>query len=115
MDGPDIHGLFTRMQSLNAESNLKEICQYLRFSKSEGTYQTFLRHYLPLLAHPAYRIEFAEFIGDLEDKELAKELKASVKQDAEESTEVEAPVDTPAVEAVVATEAPKRKYTKKAL
>jgi hypothetical protein len=62
MDGPDFHKLFTGMKTLNAETNLKEICQYLRFSKDEGAmYQTYLAHYLPMLPEK----EFNEFIGDL--------------------------------------------------
>ena len=75
MDGPDIHKLFTETNCLTAKSNLKEICQYLRFFKNEDCYQTYLKKYLPLLAHPEFKEAFDEFVGDLEDKEIAKELK----------------------------------------
>lgn len=80
-DGPNIEKLFTETDCLNAQSNLKEIVQYLRFFKSgEETYQRFLKKYLPKLATPETKAEFSEFIGDLDDKDLAKELtKATIK------------------------------------
>ena len=74
-DGPDILKLFTETNCLNVQSNLKEICKYLRFFKSEQPYQTYLKKYLPLLATPELKDTFNEFIVDLEDKDLAEELK----------------------------------------
>ncbi len=74
-DGPDIHKLFTETTCLTATSNLDDICRYLRFYKNEGSYQQFLAKFLPLLAKPEYKTQFDEFIGDLEDKKMAKELK----------------------------------------
>ncbi len=77
MDGPSHEPLFREMKCLNAESNLVEIVKYLRFTKDEGpNYQKFLAHYLPMLVG---KPEFDEFIGDLEDKALAKTLKTANK------------------------------------
>ena len=92
MDGPNIERLFLETDALTAQSNLKEICQYLRFFKHEDSYQAHLKKYLPKLASPEYKESFDEFIGDLEDKELAKELKgkfkADVKEEVKEAKEV---------------------------
>lgn len=74
-DGPDIHKLFTETNCLNAQSNLKDICQWLRFYQTEQPYQTYLKKFLPLLAHPEYKEAFDSFIDDLNDKDLAEELK----------------------------------------
>jgi len=74
MDGPDHEKLFRQMGILNAETNLKEIVKYLRFTKDEGTYQQYLKHYIPMLAKPGLEKELQEFIPDLEDKELAQKL-----------------------------------------
>lgn len=83
-DGPNIERLFLETDCLTANSNLKEICQYLRFFKNEDSYQKHLRKYLPKLADPLYKDAFDEFIGDLEDKELAKELKTRFKAPKED-------------------------------
>lgn len=77
-DGPSFEPLFRDMRCLNAESNLPEIVKYLRFTKDEEAgYQSFLNHYLPMLVGKS---QFDEFIGDLEDKDLAKELKGLGKE-----------------------------------
>lgn len=94
-DGPNIEKLFTETDCLTAQSNLPEICQYLRFYKKEGCYQAYLAKYLPKLAKPEYKEAFDEFIGDVEDKELAKQWKAQFKT-------VEPEVPPVAAEAVAA-------------
>lgn len=86
-DGPNIEKLFTETNCLTALSNLEDICKYLRFFKNEGNYQSFLRKYLPLLAFPQYAKAFHEFIGDLEDEDLATALKAQLKPDQPKITE----------------------------
>jgi hypothetical protein len=83
-DGPDYHTLFTGMTALNGETNLKEIVQYLRFYKGEGSYQAFLLHYLPMLP----KEEFDDFIGDVTDGEKAKELKARFSKGNDSSAEI---------------------------
>lgn len=82
------------MKCLNAVHNLDTITKYLRFTKSEDVYQNFLKHYLPIIKGTK---EFNEFIGDLADKALAKEL-----------TTVKKPEPTPeAIEAIAKIEAAK--------
>jgi len=82
MDGPNFESLFQSMNCLNGEANLKEIVQYLRFSKSEGGYQTFLAHYLPMLP----KEEFDEFIVDVTDSAKSEELKKGFEVKEEEET-----------------------------
>ena len=48
-DGPDYQKLFTEMQALNIECNLKEIIRYLRFFQGEANYKIYLEHYYPML------------------------------------------------------------------
>lgn len=91
-DGPNIEKLFTETDCLNVQSNLKEICQYLRFYRDETAYQVYLKKYLPKLATPETKAAFDEFIGDLTDKELAKELAKGTVAKVEKK-EVEVKVD----------------------
>ncbi len=99
MDGPNIEKLFTETDCLTAQSNLKEICQYLRFFQTEGGYQIYLRQYLPKLAKPEYADEFNEFIDDLEDEEMANELKKGMKEPKKKDA-VEKPETAPTPEVV---------------
>lgn len=78
-DGPNIEKLFNEMQCLNAQSNAREIVRWLRFYRDETAYQQYLKHYLPMFAKPEYEAILNEFVDDLSDKELAKELKTSLK------------------------------------
>ena len=90
-DGPN-HELNFANGILNPHDNLLLIRTNLRTNKrSEGedgsdAYQTFLKVYLPKLAHPAYKDVFEEFIGDCQDKDAKKIL---VHQIAEEVKPVE--------------------------
>ena len=86
MDGPNIEKLFTETDCLTAQSNLDDICKYLRFFKKEDSYQAHLTKFLPKLAHPEYKEAFDEFIGDLANRDLADELKGAFKK-----VKVEAP------------------------
>lgn len=79
MDGPNIYDLFVRMQALNADVNKNDIVRHLRFFKSEGDYQNYLRHYLPMFAKPEHKEVFDEFVVDLKDGELAKTLALAFK------------------------------------
>ncbi len=90
MDGPDHFKLFTDMKCLNGETNAPEIVKYLRFSKDEGTYQTYLRHYLPMLAEDA----FSEFIGDVTDEKLKEELLLRFPKEEEEKKKRGRPAKT---------------------
>jgi len=83
------------MKALNAETNLKEILRYLRFSKDEGAmYQNYLRHYLPLLP----KENLGEFIDDVvdskgdTDKEFADSLYEKFKEKKEEVIVKDPPV-----------------------
>ncbi len=105
-DGPNYEKLFTETDCLTAQSNLKEICQFLRFFKNEGAYQTYLQKFLPKLAKPEYKEAFDEFIGDLKDEGLAKELKESLKPEKVKVEVVPAETSTDVPVAVV--EKPKR-------
>lgn len=102
MDGPNIERLFLETDCLTAQSNLEDICRYLRFFKGQGDYQAHLAKYLPKLAKPEYKAEFNEFIGDLEDKDLAKQLKATLSGKKEDETA--APEKTESAETSVATD-----------
>lgn len=73
-DGPDHEKLFYEMRCLNAQVNLKEIVSYLRFSKGDGMYQSYLKHYVPMLAKLEDKASFDEFIDEIEDKDRRKEL-----------------------------------------
>ena len=75
-DGPNFEQLFKNCQCLNAEANLKYIVNYLRFYKNDGAYQSYLTHYLPMLAKPEYAEYFEEFVADVTDKERKEEMKA---------------------------------------
>lgn len=106
MDGPDISKLFAETDCLNAVHNLKDIVRNLRFSKGEDTYQKYLKKYLPKLV--GYE-EFDEFIGDLEDKDMAKALK---KPKVVEGVEAEAKeIVSPEIE--IAEKKPKKRGPKK--
>ena len=70
MEGPDYLALFTGMKCLNGEANEADIVRHLRFFKDDGNYQTFLRHYLPMLSEE----KFKEFIEDVKDEVLKAEL-----------------------------------------
>jgi viroplasmin and RNaseH domain-containing protein len=107
-DGPNIEHLFTETDCLNAQSNLKDIVKYLRFFRDETAYQMYLKKFLPKLADPKYKEAFDEFIGDLEDKEMSKDLKELVKEKPVE------PVVAPVIETVVTKiETPVKKGKKK--
>ncbi len=82
MDGPDYFKLFAEMKCLNGETNAAEIVKHLRFTKDEGTYQTYLRHYLPMLS----KDHFDQFIGDVTDEKLKEELQKRF-PDTEEEVE----------------------------
>lgn len=106
-DGPDFFSLFTG-HKLQGGIHSREIKQWLRFFQEESEYQRHLRHYLPLLSEEDRK----DFLKDLQDKELQKELSKKVKIEAvEEAPVVEAPAE-PTVE-VPAEEAPTEEVVEK--
>ena len=60
-DGPNHYNNFIGMQTLNAEVNLKEILRWLAFFHSDDKYQTYLKHYLPMLP----KEHFERLVGDV--------------------------------------------------
>lgn len=111
MDGPNFEEVFRRMQCLhggNAE-DVKIIVRYLRFFRDQEGYETYLKHYLPMLPEEIAK-EFVEV------KELPKAedvIPEPVVAVVEETVVEETAVGEIAVEPTEPTEEPLVEKSKK--